>query len=60
VKKWFTVIYGGVDNATNRQNVFGYRYSADGSKRYAQYPALFRSYFVGVNFSLSEFNREEL
>jgi hypothetical protein len=60
IKKWFTVVYAGVDNVTNRKNVFGYRYSADGSQRYPQYPALFRSYFVGVNFSLTEFNRDEL
>lgn len=60
VKKWFTVIYGGVDNLTNQKNIFGYRYSADGSVRYPQYPALFRSYFIGVNFSLTEFNKDEL
>lgn len=60
VKKWFTVIYAGVDNVTNRKNVFGYRYSTDGAQRYAQYPALFRSFFVGVNFSLTEFDRDEL
>jgi hypothetical protein len=60
VKKWFTVIYGGVDNVTNQKNIFGYRYSADGTRRYAQYPALFRSVFVGVNFSLTEFNKDEL
>lgn len=60
VKKWFTVIYAGVDNATNQKNVFSYRYSADGSVRYPQYPALFRSYFVGANFSLTAFDRDEL
>lgn len=60
IKKWFTVVYAGVDNVTNRKNVFGYQYSADGTQRYPQYPALFRSYFVGVNFSLTEFNRDEL
>jgi outer membrane receptor for ferrienterochelin and colicin len=60
VKKWFTVIYAGVDNATNQKNVFSYRYNSDGSVRYPQYPALFRSYFVGVNFSLTEFDRDEL
>lgn len=60
VKKWFTVIYGGVDNVTNQKNIFGYRYSADGSMRYPQYPALFRTYFVGINFSLTEFNKDEL
>lgn len=60
VRGWFTVIYAGVDNLTNRKNIFGYRYSADGQTRYPQYPALFRSYFVGVNFSLSEFDKDEL
>ncbi len=60
VGKWFTVIYAGVDNVTNHKNIFGYRYSADGSQRYPQYPALFRSYFVGVNFSLTAFDRDEL
>lgn len=60
VKKWFTVIYAGVDNLTDQHNIFGYRYSADGTHQYPQYPALFRSYFVGVNFSLTEFNKDEL
>lgn len=60
VKKWFTVVYAGVDNVTNRKNVFGYRYNVDGTRRYAQYPAIFRSFFVGVNFSLTEFDRDEL
>jgi hypothetical protein len=59
IKKWFTVVYAGVDNVTNRKNIFGYRYSADGTA-YPQYPALFRSFFVGANFSLTEFNKDEL
>jgi CarboxypepD_reg-like domain/TonB-dependent Receptor Plug Domain len=60
VKKWFTVIYAGIDNITNQHNVFGYRYSADGTQRYAQVPALYRSFFIGINMSLSEFNKDEL
>ncbi len=60
VKKWFTVIYAGIDNVTNNHNVFGYRYSADGTQRYAQLPALYRSFFVGINFSLTEFDKDEL
>lgn len=60
IKKWFTVVYAGVDNLTNHHNIFGYRYSADGSMRYAQRPAIYRSFFVGANFSLTEFNRDEL
>ncbi|MEI8278219.1 MAG: TonB-dependent receptor [Bacteroidota bacterium] len=60
IHKWFSVIYFGVDNITNQHNVFGYRYSTDGSTRYASVPALYRSVFVGVNFSLTEFNKDEL
>lgn len=60
IGKWFTVIYAGVDNVTNRKNVFGYRYSADGMQRYPMVPALYRSFFVGINMSLTEFNKDEL
>lgn len=60
VKKWFTVIYAGIDNVTNRHNIFGYRYSTDGQTRYPVQPALYRSFFVGVNFSLTEFDKDEL
>lgn len=60
IKKWFTVVYAGVDNLTNHHNIFGYRYSADGTQRYAQRPALYRSFFAGINLSLTEFNRDEL
>ncbi|WP_276132704.1 TonB-dependent receptor [Polluticoccus soli] len=58
IKKWFTVIYGGVDNVTNAKNVFGYRYS--GGQAIPTRPALYRSVFVGVNFSLTEFDKDEL
>ncbi|MCD6062930.1 MAG: TonB-dependent receptor, partial [Flavipsychrobacter sp.] len=60
IKKWFTVIYGGVDNLTNSKNVFGYRYDAAGNATIPVRPALYRSVFVGVNFSLTEFDRDEL
>lgn len=59
VKKWFTVIYAGVDNVTNQKNIFGYRYDA-ALNRYEVRPALYRSVFVGVNFSLTEFDKDEL
>lgn len=58
IKKWFTVVYGGVDNVTNAKNEFGYRYS--GGTKIPMRPALYRSVFVGVNFSLTEFDRDEL
>jgi hypothetical protein len=60
IKKVFAVFYAGVDNVTNRKNIFGYRYSTDGTQRFPIEPALYRSVFVGMNFSLSAFNRDEL
>lgn len=56
--KWFSVIYAGVDNVTNNKNVFGYRYS--GGTRSPIQPAIYRSFFVGVNFSLTAFDLDEL
>jgi hypothetical protein len=58
IKKWFTVVYAGVDNITNHKNIFGYRYS--GGNPVPMRPALYRSVFVGVNFSLTEFDKDEL
>lgn len=60
IGKWFTVFYVSVDNVTNRKNIFGYRYSADGQSRYPVQPAMFRTIFVGVNISLSKFDKDEL
>ncbi|MBS1589356.1 MAG: TonB-dependent receptor [Bacteroidetes bacterium] len=59
IKKWFTVIYAGVDNVTNNKNIFGYRYATDGT-RFPMVPALYRSFFVGINMSLSQFDKDEL
>lgn len=61
--KWFSVIYAGVDNITNYKNVFGYRYTGDyntGFTRNPVIPPIYRSVFVGVNFSLSAFDIDEL
>jgi len=60
VKNWFTVIYLGIDNVTNNHNIFGYRYSSDGTQKYPVLPALYRSVILGFNFSLSQFNKNEL
>ncbi|MFM8911421.1 MAG: TonB-dependent receptor, partial [Flammeovirgaceae bacterium] len=60
IKKAFAVFYAGVDNVLDRKNIFGYRYSSDGTERYPVEPALYRSVFVGMNFSMSAFNRDEL
>lgn len=56
--KWFSVIYAGVDNVTNYKSVFGYRFV--NNVRYEMRPALYRSVFVGVNFSLTAFDVDEL
>lgn len=58
--KWFCVFYASVDNVLNRKNIFGYRYSPDGQTRYPVQPALYRTIFVGVNISLSKFDKDEL
>lgn len=60
IRKMFTVFYLSVDNITNQKNVLGYRYSPDGMQRYPVIPPMYRSFFFGVNFSLTEFNRDEL
>jgi hypothetical protein len=60
IKKWFTVIYLGIDNVTNHQNIFGYRYSFDGTRKFPVLPALYRSFILGMNISLSRFEKSEL
>ena len=64
--KWFTVFYFSVDNITNQHNIFGYRYTYDASgvvttaPKSPIVPALYRSFFVGVNMSLTQFKKDEL
>ncbi|MES2557559.1 MAG: TonB-dependent receptor [Bacteroidota bacterium] len=60
IRKMFTVFYLSLDNVTNQKNVLGYRYSADGTQRFEIIPPMYRSIFLGVNFSLTEFNKDEL
>ena len=60
IKKMFTVVYLSVDNITNHKNVLGYRYSLDGTQRYEIKPPFYFNVFFGVNFSLREFNKDEL
>ena len=64
--KWFTVFYASIDNITNQHNIFGYRYTYDASGNVTSappspiVPALYRSFFVGVNMSLTQFKKDEL
>lgn len=60
IKKMFTVFYASFDNVTNQKNILGYRYSADGTQAYPILPPMYRSIFVGVNLSLTQFKQDEL
>ena len=64
--KWFSVFYMSIDNVLNSHNVAGYRYTYDkagavvpGSKTEIV-PAIYRLVFVGANFSLTKFSKDEL
>jgi hypothetical protein len=58
--KWFAVFYLSVDNVLNRNNIFGYRYNVNSSDRYPIHAAMNRAVFIGCNFSLSKFDKDEL
>jgi TonB dependent receptor/CarboxypepD_reg-like domain len=62
--RWFTVFYVSIDNITDNHNIFGYRYSYDATGRAYDkspiIPALYRTVFVGVNMSLTQFKKDEL
>jgi len=62
--KWFSVFYLSIDNITNSHNIFGYRYTYDNDTHKQVpspiVPALYRSIFFGVNFSLTQFKKDEL
>ena len=61
--KWFSVFYISVDNVLNTHNVFGYRYYKDNTGAYQKtpiYPGFYRTVFLGANFSLSQFSKDEL
>lgn len=60
IGNWFAVFYIGIDNITNRKNIFGYRYSPDGESRYPIEPPIYRSVFFGFFMSLTEFSQDEL
>ena len=52
----FIVFYVIVDNAIGRNNVFGYRYSLDGSKRFEVNPMMKRSIFFGATWTFGKLN----
>jgi hypothetical protein len=52
----FLVFYAIVDNVLGRNNVFGFRYSADGTKRYEVNPPMKRMIFFGVSWTFGKLN----
>ena len=55
----FTVIFVSVDNVFNRENVFSYRFSTDGSTRASVGPPNLRSFFVGLFVSFDHDKKKE-
>jgi hypothetical protein len=50
------VFYAIVDNVLGRNNVFGFRFSADGTKRYEVNPPMKRMIFFGVSWTFGKLN----
>lgn len=60
IKKAFVVVVFGLQNALGQNQVFGYRYSADGLSRVALTPAAKRFLFVGAFASWGVDRRQEV
>ena len=60
VRKAFTVFVVGVTNVLNQEQIFGYRYSPDGTMRTAITPAAQQFFFVGAFFSWGTDRRQEV
>lgn len=58
VKNHFLVLYASLDNVFARQNVFGYRFSADGKESYEVKPPVYRTLFMGISWSIGELDRK--
>ena len=58
VKNHFLVFYLSVDNVLGRKNVFGYRYSQDGSQRFEVRPLTYRTFFAGVSWSIGKLGQK--
>lgn len=60
VRKAFAVFVLGITNVLNQEQIFGYRYSADGQMRTAITPAAKQFFFVGAFFSWGTDRRQEV
>ncbi len=54
IKSHFLVFYFTADNVLGRKNVFGYRYSSDGKQRFNVSPVAYRTFFMGVSWSIGQ------
>jgi len=60
INRLFSVAYISLDNVTDHKNILGYRYSYPNYDKYPILPAMYRSVFVGIMLSLTEFKKEDL
>ncbi|TAF27060.1 MAG: TonB-dependent receptor [Runella slithyformis] len=58
IKNHFLVFYLSVDNVLARKNVFGYRYSQDGTQRFEVKPLVYRTFFAGVSWSIGKLDQK--
>ncbi|SOE19787.1 Outer membrane receptor for ferrienterochelin and colicins [Spirosomataceae bacterium TFI 002] len=58
VKNNFIVVYAALDNVLARQNVFGYRFSADGTESFEVKPPVYRTFFIGISWSIGQLDRK--
>ncbi|WP_128547558.1 TonB-dependent receptor [Larkinella soli] len=52
IKRNFFVIYASLDNVLGTRNIYGYRYSPDGSRKYPIIPPSYRTFFIGVSMNI--------
>ncbi|MFT7482509.1 MAG: hypothetical protein ACI8WW_001447 [Oceanospirillaceae bacterium] len=58
VRQHLMVFYAALDNVLARQNVFGYRFSADGKESFEVRPPVYRTFFCGFSWSIGELDRQ--
>ena len=49
----FLVVYASVENVLGTKNIYGYRYTPDGSQKFAVVPPFYRFFFLGAVLSLT-------
>ena len=57
IKRNFAVIFAEIGNVLGTKNVFGYRYSTDGTQKIATNPPVYRSFMIGMFVTLDKFKK---